>query len=115
MTILYKNKTAEKQFSSKHKNTWRYPKQVVEKLISAENFIVQAASLQDVAKYPPFHFHHLVGDRQGEWSIYLGNTGYRVTLIPCDESGGEIIKGDIMVQCKSIKVILVTEVSNHYE
>lgn len=37
------------------------------------------------------------------------------TLIPCDDEGKEIIDGDVMAQCKSIKVVLVTEVSNHYE
>ena len=50
-----------------------------------------------------------------EWSIRLGNTGYRVTMIPCDENEKEIIDGDIMAQCKTIKIVKVTEVSNHYE
>lgn len=115
MIILYKNKTAEKQFSSKYRNTWNYPKQVCTKLVAAENFIANASSLQDVAAYPPFNFHRLAGKRKDEWSIYLGNTGYRVTLIPCDEENKEITTGDILAQCKSIKVMLVTEVSNHYE
>lgn len=88
MQILYKNKTAEKQFSSKYKKNWNYP---------------------------PFHFHGLHGDRKGEWSIYLGNTGYRVTMIPCDDNGNEIIDGDIMARCRMIKIVCITEVSNHYE
>lgn len=36
------------------------------------------------------------GDRKDEWSIRLGKTGYRVTMIPCDNDGSEIIKGDIL-------------------
>lgn len=45
----------------------------------------------------------------------MGNTGYRVTLIPCDEHNREILNGDIVARCKSIKIVVVTEVSNHYE
>lgn len=115
MDIRYKTKKAEKQFSSKFKKSWEYPKQVQIKLEAAETFINNAISLMDVANYPPFHFEKLKGDRKDEWSIRLGNTGYRVTLIPCDENGKEITGGDILSQCKSIKIILVTEVSNHYE
>lgn len=115
MEILYKNKTAEQQFSSKYKSKWRYPEQVKTNLQAAENAFKAATSLQDIASYPPFHFHSLKGDRKNEWSIYLGNTGYRVALIPCDDDGNTITSGDIIAQCKKIKVVLVTEVSNHYE
>lgn len=115
MTIRFKNETVEKQFSSKYKKNWRYPEKVKKKLEATENIIQNASSLQDIVNYPPFHFHSLKGDRKGEWSIYLGNTGYRVTLIPCDDKGCAIIEGDIIAQCKSIKIVKVTEVSNHYE
>ena len=115
MQILYKNKTAEKQFSSKYKKNWKYPEQVKRKLEAAENFIRSSSSLLDIVNYPPFHFHGLHGDRKGEWSIYLGNTGYRVTMIPCDDNGNEIIDGDIMAKCRMIKIVCITEVSNHYE
>ena len=115
MQILYKNKTAEKQFSSKYKKNWKYPEQVKRKLEAAENFIKSSSSLLDIVNYPPFNFHGLHGDRKGEWSIYLGNTGYRVTMIPCDDNGNEIIDGDIMAKCRMIKIVCITEVSNHYE
>lgn len=115
MTILYKNKTVEKQFCSEYKRQWRYPEQVKRKLEASEKFIKNSDSLLDIANYPPFHFERLKGKRQDEWSIRLGSTGYRVTMIPCDNNGNEIIDGDIMAQCKVIKIIKVTEVSNHYE
>ena len=82
---------------------------------SAENFILNADSLMDIANYSPFHFERLKGKRKDEWSIRLGNTGYRVTMIPCDNSENEIVEGDILSQCKMIKIVKVTEVSNHYE
>ena len=115
MQILYKNETVKKQFCSEYKKKWRYPEQVRKKLEAAENFIRNAESLMDVANYPPFHFEHLKGDRKDEWSIRLGNTGYRVTMIPCDNDGNKITEGDILAQCKMIKIVKVTEVSNHYE
>jgi plasmid maintenance system killer protein len=115
MTILYKNKTAKEQFCSEYKKKWRYPDQVKKKLEAAENFIKNSDSLMDIANYIPFHFERLKGDMKDEWSIRLGNTGYRVTMIPCDDDGNEIVEGDIMAQCKMIKIVKVTEVSNHYE
>ena len=115
MTILYKNKTAKEQFCSEYKKKWRYPDQVKKKLEAAENFIINSDSLLDIANYPPFHSERLKGNRKDEWSIRLGNTGYRVTMIPCDDNGDEIVDGDIMAQCKMIKIVKVTEVSNHYE
>ena len=36
-------------------------------------------------------------------------------MILCDDFENEIIEGDIMAQCKMIKIVRVTEVSNHYE
>lgn len=115
MNILYKNKFAEKQFCSRYKKKWKYPEQVRKKLEAAENYMINADSLMDVANYLPFHFERLRGDRKDEWSIRLGNTGYRVTMIPCDENENEILEGDILANCKMIKIVKVTEVSNHYE
>ena len=115
MEILFNNKTAEKQFSPKYRNKWRYPDAVKTKLLSIENALRAATSLQDIVNFSPYKFHPLKGDRKHEWSIYIGNTGFRVTLIPCDDEGNPIISGDIIAQCKKIKVVLVTEVSNHYE
>jgi len=115
MEILYKNKRVEKDFCSKFKSKWKYPPRVKEKLEATENYLKNATNLSDVVQYPPFHFHGMEGTRKGEWSIYLGNTGYRVTMIPCDDAGVAITHGDIIAQCKQIRVVQVTEVSNHYE
>ena len=68
MNILYKNKFAEKQFCSRYKKKWKYPEQVRKKLEAAENYMINADSLMDVANYLPFHFERLRGDRKDEWS-----------------------------------------------
>ena len=115
MQILYKNDAARKQFCSENKKKWRYPEQVKKKLEATENFILNAESLMDIVNYFPFHFERLKGRRKDEWSIRLGNTGYRVTIIPCDNDENEITEGDILTRCKMIKIVKVTEVSNHYE
>lgn len=115
MKILYKNKNAEEQFSSKYKKQWRYPKTVIIKLLSMENLLKSATCLQDIFNYSPAHLHPLQGNMRGKWSVYLGKTGYRVILIPCDDDGEEILAGDILAQCKFIKVVEITEVTNHYE
>lgn len=113
--LLFKNRTAEQQFSSKYEKKWRYPQPVKEKLKATENLIINAASLSDIVSYRPFHFEHLLGKRKDEWSIRVGSTGYRVILIPCDENGKEILNGDILSISKTIHAIKITEVTNHYE
>ena len=56
MEILYKSKAVEKQFSSKYKKTWKYPKEVKRKLEAAENFIVSSSSLLDIVNSRHFIF-----------------------------------------------------------
>ena len=115
MKIIYKSKTAEKQFSPAFQGKWKYPQPVKIKLLSLANALEQAPSLHDIANIPTYRFHPLIGDRKCEWSLSVGNTGYRVTVIPCDAEGNEIVSGDVLAQCKMIKVVKITEVSNHYE
>ena len=115
MNIIYKNETAKKQFCSEYKKNWRYPSRVKLKLEAIENYILNAETLIDIINYPPFRFEKLKGKRKNEWSIRVGNTGYRVTLIPCDDNGSEFVEGDIISRCKTIKIVKITEVSNHYE
>lgn len=115
MVIKYKNDTIRKQFDPQYEKQWRYPKLVVEKIKSAKGYIEIAESFLDIYQYPPFHTHQLKGSRKGEWSIYLGKTGYRVAMIPCDDAGKEIVSGDIIGKSRHIKIVLILEVSNHYE
>ena len=115
MQIIFKNTKVEKQFSSKHRMNWSYPKQVQIKLLATENYILQADSLRDVANFPPFHLEKLRGNHKDEWSIRLGNTGYRVIFYPCGEDGKAMIGGDVLARCRGIRIVMIMEVSNHYE
>ena len=80
MQILYKSETVKKQFCSEYKKKWRYPELVKKKLESAENFILNAESLMDIANYPPFHFEHLKGNLSGYCSIRI-NDQFRIVFI----------------------------------
>ena len=115
LKIIFKNKSVEKQFCSAYAKKWKYPKQVTMKLIAMENFLKSSNSLSDVIEYKPYNFHQMHGRGEGEWNLYVGNTGYRVTVMPCNEDEETIVRGDIISLCKSIKIVKVTEVSNHYE
>ena len=80
-----------------------------------ETFIRNAESLYDVVIYLPFHFHSLQGPNLGEYSLYVGNTGYRVVLIPCDEVGKCVQIKDIVFESKGIYTVKIMGVSKHYE
>ena len=114
MTIIYKNKKVEKDFNSKYKKLWKYPSEVKRKLEAIENLIENFNSFKDLANYPTLHLERLKGNRKNEWSIRVGNTGYRITLIPCDDEQNELIDGDILNRCEFIKIVKITEVSKHY-
>lgn len=71
--------------------------------------------LIELANYHPFYFERLKGNRKNEWSIRLVNKEYRVMMIHCYNDRREIIEGGILAQCKMIRIVKVTEVSNHVE
>lgn len=100
-----------KKYALKHIN-----ERVYKDLQFVLNFIENSESLIDVINYPSFHFHDLKGvNNVDEWSIYIKKTGYRLILKPQDENNNIIKKGDVIANSKSITIVLVTEVNNHYE
>lgn len=88
---------------------------VYKKLSSIINFIENADSLLDIKNYPSFHFHDLDNEYKDQWAIYVGRTGYRIHIIPQDSKNNLIRKGDVTPNIKNIKIILIKEVSNHYD
>lgn len=116
MQINYEDNNVKKLCTDK-KYALKYVDAKVFKDISfVINFIENAESLLDVSCYPSFRFHPLQGpNNENEWSIYIKRTGYRLILKPQDENNKIIKKGDVLANSKSIKIVLVTEVNNHYE
>ena len=116
MIILYKNKKARKQFSPEFKSKWRYSPSVSDGIEETENYIRAARNLRDIANYSPFHLERLNGNRKKTpWSIRIVGSKYRILLFPCSDDGIIITEGDILSQADAIMVIMVVEVSNHYE
>lgn len=112
MHIEYKDKDVEKICNNLHTAKKKYPEKVAKKLMRAINFIENAESLQDVIQYRPFHFHGLKRDRKGQYAIDIDGreSSYRLILKPINED-----MTDVYANAKSVKIILVWEVSKHYE
>ncbi len=84
-------------------------------LIITRDYITDAVSFQDIAMNRPLRLERLSGKLKNLWSIRVGNTKYRIILIPCDDNEVEITNGDILAIATTIKIVEIVEVSNHYE
>jgi len=114
--IKYKNKKIQKQCTDYCLAKKDFGVQVAEKLFSLIEFINNACNLNDVAVIPTHHLHPLHGARNGEFSLDLGRRlGWRLIVIPLNDEGNKWDTNDISIIYKSTSVILVLEVSNHYE
>ncbi|MEG1132726.1 MAG: type II toxin-antitoxin system RelE/ParE family toxin [Romboutsia sp.] len=116
MDIIYDNKTVEKQCTNYTAAQKKLNKQVAEKLHSAINFIDNSTCLMDIKNMPMYRLHALRGDRKGSYAIDLGKRlGYRLIIVPLDNSKNRWDTTDENKIFKSTKIILALEVTNHYE
>ena len=116
MTINYNSAHEHKLCNDRKYALKHIDLKVYKKLSSIINFIESADSLLDIRNYPSYRFHDLEGDKYNDqWAIYVSNTGYRVHLIPQDSNNNLIKKGDVLPNITSIKIVLIKEVSNHYD
>ncbi|OPL09834.1 MAG: hypothetical protein AVO34_13105 [Firmicutes bacterium ML8_F2] len=87
-----------------------------EKLFAALNFIENASTLNDVACFPAYHLHQLLGTQKDHFALDLGRKlGYRMTIKPDPPLSREDNNLDFNSKCSKVKCIIVVEVSNHYE
>lgn len=117
MKILYNNKSVQKQCENFKESKKCFNQIVAEKLHSTINFILNAESLMDVYYMRTYNLHPLKGDKYGRFAIDLGRKlGYRLLITPLDEKGNPMNTTDnILEMYKSTYVIIVLEVSKHYE
>ena len=116
MDIIYDNKTVEKQCTDYTQAQKKLNKQVAEKLHSTINFIDNSTCLMDIKNMPMYRLHALKGDRKGSYAIDLGKRlGYRLIIVPLDNSKNRWDTTDENKIFKSTKIILALEVTNHYE
>lgn len=117
MKIKYSGKKLEKRCTDFKEAKKEYSQNMALKLHSTINFILSAANLSDIANVPSYRLHPLMGNRKGTYAIDLGKTsGFRLIIQPLDDEEN-IIKdhSDIQLIYKCTKIIIILEVSNHYE
>lgn len=116
MEIIYKNKKIEKQCTNLKTAQKNFNKQVSEKLFSVINFIESATCLNDIKNMPMYNLHSLKGDREGTYAIDLGRRlGFRLIIEPLNELRKRWSTKDENEILRSTKMILILEVTNHYE
>ncbi len=114
--IKYKSKRLERQCTNYTLAKRDFGVQVAEKLFSLIEFMNNACSLNDVAVIPTYHLHPLHGTRNGEFALDLGRRlGRRLIVRSLNEEGKKWDTNDTGIIYKSTFVVLVLEVSNHYE
>ena len=117
MEIKYKNAKIKKQCTDLKCARKDFNDIVANLLHSRINFIEQAKSLADIINNPSFHFHGLSGKEQGLYAIDLGRRiGFRLIIEPLNENEETLRKEkDIEVLKQCTKIVIVVEVTNHYE
>ncbi len=117
MEIKYKNNKTEKQCTNFNYAKKEFNEIIATLLHSRINFIENAVSLADIINVPTFHFHGLSGKKQGLYAIDLGRKlGFRLIIEPLNENEESLKKEKDIERLKQCtKIIIVVEVSNHYE
>lgn len=117
MDIVYKNKTVEKQCTNlkkAKKEFGNYGEDVIGKI----NLIESMPVFRDVMNYIPFHCHQLSGQQKNFWAIDVKGRkcSLRIIIVPLNEDRQIVIADDDFANtCKSLSIVLIEEVSNHYE
>lgn len=90
---------------------------VSEKLFSNINYIREAKCFSDIMAHVPFRCHKLIGDRKDYFALDVGRKlGYRIIIDPLDENNNSLKdEKDINIIKNCTKIILVVEVTNHYD
>lgn len=113
MKILYKNKKIEKLCSDKKVAIRELGLKVASKLFQALFILKEAHSLNEIFAIKTFNLHPLNGELKGKYSLYLGKmTGFRLILVLLNQEENKKYDENTI---EYINVIMIEEVSNHYE
>ena len=117
MEVLYKTADTKKLCTNFAHAKKKLPYDVATKLIAHINFIEQATCFSDIINFAPFHFHKLHADRRDEYALDVGRKlGYRIIIDPLDENSNSLKKEkDFNIIKNCTKIVLVMEVTNHYD
>lgn len=93
------------------------PTNIAEKLHALINLIETSKDFRDVANMQIYHLHPLQGKRKGQYALDIAGrrAGYRLLVVPLDEDGNEWEMKDTDMIYKFTKILIIQEVTNHYE
>lgn len=90
--------------------------QVAEELSEVIAILENVECLNDVFMMQAYQLHPLKGKRKGQYALDLGRKlGYRLIIIPLDDEEKEWRISDWNSVYKATRIVIVWEVSNHYE
>lgn len=113
--IVYRDKKDEKICGDFRAAVKKIGPIAAEKLLKLINLILAAENLAEVGKFN-YRLHRLSGSRQNQYALDIGRKlGWRLIVIPLDETGAELISDGDALFCQSVKIVLVWEISKHYE
>lgn len=90
-------------------------------LLSRINALTQTETLKDIVVQPHFHFHKLVNKKRKNLEGYFAidvksrTDSWRIILQPLDENENPFIPCNIDEIAGKVKIIVIKEVSQHYE
>lgn len=116
MIIKYDNAQIKKMCNNYVLVKRKYGELVADKLIMALEYINASDTLLDIKNNPIFKLHDLKGNRKGQYAIDLGRKlGFRLILIPLNEKEEQWDNRNINEIYKSTTIVMLLEVTNHYE
>ena len=90
----------------------------IESLLARIHALEMADCLKDIIVQPQFGFHNLSGDRDGSYAMNVKThrDPWRIILIPVDENEQPYSTDRSIDEiCTAVEIVLVEEVSKHYE
>ena len=117
MEIVYRDKKTYKlctdfNYAKKELNV-----KVAEKLHALVGILQSAETLYDLSGLSAYRLHRLQGNMDGKFALDIAGrrSGYRLIVIPLDSNGKEWNSNDKNDIYRMTEIVLIWEVSNHYE
>jgi len=119
--VKYKNKKVQKQCTNLKEAQKAFSDKITKKLFATINYIDNAKNLGDIINMPIYHFHHLKQDKRisSKYQYAIDIDGrkspYRLIITPLDCNEEVVTSTDLKELNNCTNVLLVLEVSKHYE
>lgn len=121
MNLQYNTKKLQKQCTNFKIAKKEFDAKTAEKLFATIEFIKQAKNLGDIIAMKTYNFHHLNQNKKiktkHQYAIDIDGrrSSYRLIITPLDCDENIVDSRDLKELCKCTDILLVLEVSKHYE